>query len=238
MKSLVEIPINHTHRPLTVLSHWRNEGMLLLNPPYQRGDVWGNFRRANLIKSIMMGVPVPSIVVNDRMGARWPSNDWQYAMIDGKQRCTTLLMFIDDELTVPGSWFGIDKPIISYSDLNDVQKRGFRQRSIGVSEATLGSVEHEKLVFDLINFGGVQQGHSDAEVGQIAKQFVLSEMYAGSSGMACELCGKSTFNVWLTQRDLANLEALGAAEGSLASLSICRMKMGFILCDGCIDIVR
>ncbi len=60
-----------------------------MDQPYQRGVVWGVKRRRNLIKSLLMGIPVPAIVINNRFGAKFshPGYDrqrnWMYAVVDG-----------------------------------------------------------------------------------------------------------------------------------------------------------
>ena len=160
MEPIERLRLSNTNRPVDVIRHWRNEGMLLLNPPYQRGEVWGVKRKANLVRSMLLGVPIPSIVVNDRMNADWNEDQWQYAVIDGKQRCTAILQFLDSELFVPGEWFGLCGPVL-YSDLPIVCQRRFKQQTIGFCEGSLKNIDQEKEVFELVNFGGVPQGETD-----------------------------------------------------------------------------
>lgn len=158
---LKRMPLSTSNRPMEVILHWQKEGMLLLNPPYQRGDVWGTRRRVNLIRSLLLGVPIPSIVINDRMNGGWPIDQWDIAVIDGKQRCTTFLMFLNDELAIPGEWVGLPDAQCVYSELPKAMQRHIGHRPVAFSEGTLPSIELEKEVFDLINFGGVPQGESD-----------------------------------------------------------------------------
>lgn len=133
---------------------------MLLDPPYQRGDVWGTTRRQNLIKSILMGVPIPSIVINDRSKSGWDF-DLTCVVIDGKQRVTSILMFLNDELTVEGSWFGLPEGQIKFSELPLPQQRRFKQHTLQFCEGQLETIEHETEVFELINYGGVPQGETD-----------------------------------------------------------------------------
>jgi hypothetical protein len=160
---LKRMPLSTSNRPVEVIKFWHNEGMLLLSPPYQRGDVWGTRRRVNLMRSLLLGVPIPSIVVNDRMNGGWPSDQWDMAVIDGKQRCTSFLMFLNDELPIPGEWVGVDASQCVYSELPKAMQRHIANRPVAFSEGTLRTIEGEKEVFDLINFGGVPQGESDNE---------------------------------------------------------------------------
>ncbi len=155
--------LSATNRPVDCVMYWRNdpEG-LLLNPPYQRGDVWGTKRRQNLIKSILLGIPIPSLIINSRMDGGW-KDDYRIAVIDGKQRITTILMFMDSQLSVPGDWFGMDADLVTYQHLGVVNQRCFRSKPIPFSEGALKTIEQEQLVFDLVNFGGLAQGESDVE---------------------------------------------------------------------------
>lgn len=158
---LERLELFNSNRPLDVIQHWHNKGHLLLNPPYQRGDVWGPLRRVNLIRSILQKIPIPSMIVNDRFGADW-NHDVQYAVIDGKQRMTTILKFLNSEFAVPGEWFGLDGQKL-FRELPIVKRRGIHNIPIALSEGKLKTIEDERMVFELVNFGGVPQGESDTD---------------------------------------------------------------------------
>ncbi len=161
MTPLEELRMTNTHRSLDLFVFWSREHWLLLSPPYQRGDVWGTKRRVNLIRSIVLGIPISAIVVNDRLRGGWDEGQWQYAVIDGKQRCTTILMFFRDELRVPGWWFGMQQESVCFSEIPKVNQRRFRNYVISFDEACLPNLQAEEEVFELINFGGVRQGERD-----------------------------------------------------------------------------
>lgn len=96
---LSELRFNNTNRAVEVVASWRgDDGGILLSPSYQRGDVWGTIRRRNFIRSLLMGIPIPSLVVNQRMFAEGWQEDYRVAVIDGKQRITTIFMFLDGVL--------------------------------------------------------------------------------------------------------------------------------------------
>lgn len=157
---LRDMRLNQTNRPLDSVNFWEREGYLLLTPPYQRGDVWGPVRRVNLIRSLLLGIPIPSIIINDRSMTQWPNDDLRFAVIDGKQRLTTILMFLKSELAVPGEW--VDLPgEVTFSEMPIVTQRKICNRPLAFSEGSLPTLEEEQLVFELVNFGGVPQGESD-----------------------------------------------------------------------------
>lgn len=173
---LRQYQLRQTNRPIEVFKYWHEEGCLELNASYQRGDVWGLKRRQNLIKSILIGVPIPSIVINDRLSSEsgWrdgcSKHSCKMAVIDGKHRITTILMFLTNNLAVPADWFPShwvrtcdDDVSVTFGHLMPVGQRNVCKKSIAVSEGRLDTIEAEKEVFDLINFGGLAQGEVDAE---------------------------------------------------------------------------
>lgn len=181
-------PIQHTqmstmNRPLDWLLYFgqgRENASLDMDQPYQRGDVWGLTRRRNLIRSMLLGIPIPSLVINDRFSARFKEpgysqdREWSYAIVDGKQRVTTFLMFARDEFAVPASWYKAadvirtedteDGPYVRFSGLSESERRGFESLPLGTTEGKFSSLAAEEFIFDLVNFGGVAQGDTDADV--------------------------------------------------------------------------
>lgn len=137
-----------------------------LNAPYQRGLVWGVTRKRNLIRSLLSGIPVPSIVINDR-SVRFEGWDAErdpfYVVVDGKQRITALRDFVDGKFSVPGHWFDVDADEVRFTELDKPAQRKFMHRPIAVSEAKLATLDEERDMFDLINFGGVPQGEIDED---------------------------------------------------------------------------
>jgi hypothetical protein len=63
-----------------------------LNPKYQRRNAWTDHKRSKLIESILIGYPVPEIVL-----AEDPKQKKSFAVIDGKQRLLTIAGFISPE---------------------------------------------------------------------------------------------------------------------------------------------
>ena len=62
-------------------------------PEYQRHFIWDEQRQSQLIESIFLGIPVPSLFMATNKDASWE-------VIDGLQRLTTIVNFIGDELTI------------------------------------------------------------------------------------------------------------------------------------------
>lgn len=68
-----------------------NKGNIQLNPNFQRRDAWEKIRKSKFIESLVLGLPVPQVVLaesKDRRGA--------YIVLDGKQRLLSIRQFAAD----------------------------------------------------------------------------------------------------------------------------------------------
>ena len=71
----------------TLLMQLQREN-IQLNPRFQRRDAWTRVRKTRFIESLILGLPVPQIVLAERKDARG-----KYIVLDGKQRLLSLLQF-------------------------------------------------------------------------------------------------------------------------------------------------
>jgi Protein of unknown function DUF262 len=74
----------------TILDQMRR-GNIELNPRFQRREVWQPSRKSRFIESLLLGLPVPQIVLAEMAGKRG-----RYVVLDGKQRLLTLRQFCTD----------------------------------------------------------------------------------------------------------------------------------------------
>jgi hypothetical protein len=65
-----------------------SQGNIFLQPTFQRRDAWRVDRKSRLIESILLGLPIPQIVLAERHDERG-----KFIVLDGKQRLLTLLQF-------------------------------------------------------------------------------------------------------------------------------------------------
>jgi len=124
-------------------------------------------------------VPIASLIINDRTRHHdlWGKPEEKFlAVIDGKQRITTVLMFFGSQFKVPGAWFDHGNGMVAFNDLTTAMQRGLKNRPLAVAEGSLRSLEEETEVFELVNFGGVPQGASDHESNDKADAPSLSEV--------------------------------------------------------------
>lgn len=161
-----ELHLSSTNSPLESLVRSLQREQLNIDPPYQRGSVWGSERCLALIESLTIGLPIGSIFVNERPLPEWPT------VIDGKQRLLTAKGWMEDQLVVPTQWFDpVELDVLGewvrFSELSHVgQRRWCNYAHVQVYWSRFrGSLveieEQEQRLFDLINFGGVPKGESD-----------------------------------------------------------------------------
>lgn len=75
----------------------------ILDAPYQRQSVWILEQRQNLIRSLLIGIPV-GVITYAALGAGRPDRK-AYRVVDGKQRIETVRLFIAGGFAVPGWWW-------------------------------------------------------------------------------------------------------------------------------------
>ncbi len=98
----------------------RTDGSLEISPKFQRRAVWMEAERKALIGTIMDGLPFPEIYVQQETDPNTGAE--KHIVVDGQQRVTSILMFIDNEVTLPTAeaWSGQ-----YFNDLDELQKTRF-----------------------------------------------------------------------------------------------------------------
>ena len=64
--------------------------LLVLDPEFQREEVWNPKQKSELIESILMGIPLPLIYVKE-------DNNGVCIIVDGRQRLTTIFDFMNEK---------------------------------------------------------------------------------------------------------------------------------------------
>jgi Protein of unknown function DUF262 len=181
MPRLVHRSLSAHNRELRGLVTELIDGELSVDTPYQRKSVWTNDQRISMIKSLLTGVPLPVIILNDRNTIAWkqangavPAGEPVSVVIDGKQRLETARLWIEGRLAVPAEWFfdaeiepmrlvGVrDLGFVRYSELTRITRVVVaRMMLIPVAEAGVASVREEARVYVLVNSAGTQQSPTD-----------------------------------------------------------------------------
>ncbi|WP_421282681.1 DUF262 domain-containing protein [Aeromonas veronii] len=72
-------------------------GKYNMNPPYQRLSVWSVEKKAFFIDSILKNLPIPPVFLRQKIDDK--SGKTSYEVIDGKQRLTSIVEFIEDQFS-------------------------------------------------------------------------------------------------------------------------------------------
>src|SRR5687767_15375420 len=80
------------------IAGWNKKNELVLQPKFQRRDVWSDKARSYLIDTIIRGKPIPKIYM--RIGSNLKTKRVVREIVDGQQRLKSVLMFLDDGFKV------------------------------------------------------------------------------------------------------------------------------------------
>lgn len=111
-------------------------------PNFQRPSVWTMDQRVRLIESLWLGLPIASFVYN--RSDQWDGKTDQW-LIDGQQRITTILSYMNDEFEVFGS---------KWSDVDAVDRRGFKMKPFPCYELKLDDEEKLEDIYNRLAYGG------------------------------------------------------------------------------------
>jgi hypothetical protein len=64
-------------------------GNIALNPRFQRRDAWAKDRKSRFVESLILGLPIPQVVLAER-----PGQKGTYIVLDGKQRLLSMMQFV------------------------------------------------------------------------------------------------------------------------------------------------
>lgn len=136
------------------------ENQINISPDYQRRFVWDLARQSQLIESVFLGIPIPSLFMATNEDASWE-------VIDGLQRLTTMINFVDHRIAKSNTT--TDTPLrikslekvpslngASFEDLPSNLKLSFLTRPIRIT--VLNDRSDHQVRFDLferLNTGGI-----------------------------------------------------------------------------------
>ncbi|WP_176706377.1 DUF262 domain-containing protein [Paenibacillus hemerocallicola] len=66
------------------------KAQVVLDPDFQREDVWKNRQKSELIESVLMGIPLPIFYLNE-------TKEGKLVVVDGRQRLTAFFQFLKEE---------------------------------------------------------------------------------------------------------------------------------------------
>ncbi len=110
-----------THRDISWFKQADKLNQLEMRPPFQRNLVWTTKQKSFLVDSILNGFPIPELYMQDIVDE---GGDKKYIVVDGQQRITACLEFINDGFEIDSK----DSPSLgglSFDDLSADLKKKF-----------------------------------------------------------------------------------------------------------------
>jgi len=127
-----------------------------LAPDFQRGLVWDYARKAQLIESLMLRIPVPAFYLSE-------TDDGRYQVVDGLQRLTAITQFLKNEFPLKYLEYLKEQEGRYFEDDTEKRKKGIEPnywRNILQTQITVNIIEASspsKVKFDIfrrVNTGG------------------------------------------------------------------------------------
>lgn len=132
----------------TICDYMKNGNIII--PPYQRGYVWGQIQASRLIESLITNCPIPVIYLSQ-------GTDEIFSVIDGNQRLTSILKFLDGKYELHGLTTFPELDGFKFSDLDPRFQRHIKNRTlrcICILKDTHPQIKFD--VFERLNTGSVK----------------------------------------------------------------------------------
>lgn len=121
---------------------------LILRPKFQRYFRWDEVQKSNLVESILMNLPIPSIFVST-------NNEGKWEVIDGLQRLTTIYKFYKNDFSLKSCTYIKLFAGFHYRDFSEKLKLTFRNKRFDfviLDEASDINAKYD--MFNRLNTGG------------------------------------------------------------------------------------
>lgn len=145
-----DIEIGET--PFSIFEYLRQleKGKIMIQPDFQRNQVWSNAQKSKFIESIILNFPLPPIYLNETKEAG-------YIVIDGLQRSTALKQYYNGEYALSGIEALPKYNGYKFKDLPETLQSKFEDKKLTVF--VLKPSTPMVVIYDLfnrINTGGTQ----------------------------------------------------------------------------------
>jgi hypothetical protein len=147
------------HRTISVGKIWIDQRKIDVNPVYQReGGVWSVEKKQLFIDSLLNGFDIPKLYFNELA----QGGPYDFAIIDGKQRVTTILSFMNNEFSLASDFaYSNDALEVSdqpragqrYQDFSERAKEVLRGVELTLTSVRNGSEEDIEHLFARLNNG-------------------------------------------------------------------------------------
>ena len=161
---------------------------IILQPEFQRNEVWKCEAQSRLIESLLIRIPIPAFYMD-------ATNDEKWLVVDGQQRLSTLRQFVidksDTKLRLTGLEFlGRELDGSSFDELERPLQRRIKETNVTVYLIEKGTPAEVKLnVFKRINTGGlplsaqeIRHALNGSNVNNLLKELASSQEFLQATG--------------------------------------------------------
>jgi hypothetical protein len=128
---------------------------LILNPDFQRNEVWKGKQRSELIESMLMGIPIPIMYL-------FEAPDGHKQVVDGRQRITTIIDFVNNKFALKELKILHELNGSKFLDLDKKLQGIFEDYQLYVYLIQPPTPERVKYdIFDRVNRGGTRLNNQE-----------------------------------------------------------------------------
>lgn len=123
---------------------------LIIDPDFQRSKVWGYKQGAELVESILMGIPIPTMYL-------FETRDGKKQVVDGRQRITSILDFLNGKFSLNNLKILTQFNGLYFKELDSKMQGVFEDYQLSfyiIQPPTPERVKYD--IFDRVNRGGTQ----------------------------------------------------------------------------------
>lgn len=158
---------------------------IILDSDFQRENIWNQQRKAELVESVLMGLPLPIFYFNqDRYG--------RLIVVDGRQRLTALFEYMEGKYALNKLKILPNMNGMKFSDLSPVMSSKIEDYQIQAHVILPPTPDRIKFdIFDRVNRGGVQLNKQEirnalyqGEATKLLNRLVKSQEFMDATGNA------------------------------------------------------
>lgn len=146
--SKANIKIDRDQFTIFELNRKHERGLIILDPDFQREEVWVPKQQSELIESVLMGIPLPFLYLNE-------TKDGKLVVIDGRQRLTTFFKFLKNSFKLKELRILEDLNGMYFSDLDEKLQANLEDFQLFAQVIKPPTPDRVKFdIFDRVNRGG------------------------------------------------------------------------------------
>lgn len=158
---------------------------IILDSDFQREEIWKKENKAELVESVLMGLPLPIFYFSqDKYG--------NLIVVDGRQRLTALFSYMSDDYRLKGLKIMQKVNGYRFSDLSPIQRTRIEDFQIQAHVIMPPTPDRIKFdIFDRVNRGGTRLNRQEmrnalyqGEATRLLKRLAESDIFKDATGKA------------------------------------------------------